>query len=226
MEKNLNSNLPSILHRVSQQQSSNHTIQFLVCWNRKCDFKKKKKTLILVTHSTFENSDCCFCIDNEAVYDVCRRNLDLEKPTYTNVNRIMVINLFLENSFLMLVYLLGSSYFINHSITSFRRCNQCWFNWISNESCSISTYSFSFNYLCSDYFSWKSLSWTINNIWSHISSIRTRKSISQMRSKTWSVFESNWFICLSSNLSVIISRKIYGLLYTLSRWCCTERYQW
>ncbi|CAF0820089.1 unnamed protein product [Rotaria sordida] len=44
---------------------------------------------ILVTHSTFENSDCCFCIDNEAVYDVCRRNLDLEKPTYTNVNRIM-----------------------------------------------------------------------------------------------------------------------------------------
>ena len=24
-------------------------------------------TRILVTHSTFENSDCCFCIDNEAV---------------------------------------------------------------------------------------------------------------------------------------------------------------
>ena len=48
--------------------------------------------IILVTHSTFENSDCCFCIDNEAVYDVCRRNLDLEKPTYTNVNRIMVRN--------------------------------------------------------------------------------------------------------------------------------------
>jgi hypothetical protein len=53
----------------------------------------------LVTHSTFENSDCCFCIDNEAVYDVCRRNLDLEKPTYTNVNRIMVIKKIIKRKF-------------------------------------------------------------------------------------------------------------------------------
>jgi tubulin alpha len=28
-------------------------------------------------------------IDNEAVYDICRRNLDIERPTYTNLNRLV-----------------------------------------------------------------------------------------------------------------------------------------
>ena len=28
-------------------------------------------------------------VDNEALYDVCRRNLDIERPTYTNLNRLL-----------------------------------------------------------------------------------------------------------------------------------------
>ena len=28
-------------------------------------------------------------MDNEALYDVCRRNLDIERPTYTNLNRLI-----------------------------------------------------------------------------------------------------------------------------------------
>merc|ERR1712156_988108 len=28
-------------------------------------------------------------LDNEAVYDICRRNLDIERPTYTNLNRLI-----------------------------------------------------------------------------------------------------------------------------------------
>jgi len=28
-------------------------------------------------------------LDNEAVYDICRRNLDIERPTYTNLNRLV-----------------------------------------------------------------------------------------------------------------------------------------
>ena len=27
--------------------------------------------------------------DNEAIYDICRRNLDIERPTYTNLNRLI-----------------------------------------------------------------------------------------------------------------------------------------
>ena len=26
-------------------------------------------------------------VNNEAIYDICRRNLDIERPSYTNLNR-------------------------------------------------------------------------------------------------------------------------------------------
>uniref|UniRef100_A0A8C6A5G3 Tubulin alpha chain n=1 Tax=Marmota marmota marmota TaxID=9994 RepID=A0A8C6A5G3_MARMA len=41
---------------------------------------------ILTTHTTLEHSDCAFMVDNEAIYDICRCNLDMEHPTYTNLN--------------------------------------------------------------------------------------------------------------------------------------------
>ena len=28
---------------------------------------------ILTTHTTLEHSDCAFMVDNEAIYDICRR---------------------------------------------------------------------------------------------------------------------------------------------------------
>merc|ERR1712045_514247 len=36
-----------------------------------------------------EHSDCAFMVDNEAIYDICRRNLDIDRPTYTNLNRMI-----------------------------------------------------------------------------------------------------------------------------------------
>ncbi|KAH8019685.1 hypothetical protein HPB51_021007 [Rhipicephalus microplus] len=44
---------------------------------------------ILTTHTTLEHSHCAFMVDNEAIYDICRRNLDIERPTYTNLNRLI-----------------------------------------------------------------------------------------------------------------------------------------
>ncbi|ORX94312.1 tubulin alpha-1 chain [Basidiobolus meristosporus CBS 931.73] len=44
---------------------------------------------VLTTHTTLEHSDCSFMVDNEAIYDICRRNLDIERPTYSNLNRII-----------------------------------------------------------------------------------------------------------------------------------------
>jgi len=44
---------------------------------------------ILTTHTTLEHSDCAFMVDNEAIYDICRRNLDVERPSYTNLNRMI-----------------------------------------------------------------------------------------------------------------------------------------
>jgi len=44
---------------------------------------------ILTTHTTLEHSDCAFMVDNEAIYDICRRNLDIERPSYSNLNRLI-----------------------------------------------------------------------------------------------------------------------------------------
>ena len=44
---------------------------------------------ILTTHTTLEHSDCAFMVDNEAIYDICRRNLKIERPSYINLNRLL-----------------------------------------------------------------------------------------------------------------------------------------
>merc|ERR1711907_693335 len=33
--------------------------------------------------------DVAFMLDNEAIYDICRKSLGIEQPTYTNLNRII-----------------------------------------------------------------------------------------------------------------------------------------
>ena len=65
---------------------------------------------ILTTHTTLEHSDCAFMVDNEAIYDICRRNLDIERPTYTNLNRLV---------FMMAVF---SAYFMAMDFWSPFRC--------------------------------------------------------------------------------------------------------
>ena len=44
---------------------------------------------VLAMHSLLEHTDVSIVLDNEALYDICRRNLDIERPTYTNLNRII-----------------------------------------------------------------------------------------------------------------------------------------
>merc|ERR1719333_1396569 len=42
---------------------------------------------VLCVHSLLEHTDVTNQVDNEALYDICRRNLDIERPTYTNLKR-------------------------------------------------------------------------------------------------------------------------------------------
>ncbi|KAG4927609.1 hypothetical protein JHK85_054095 [Glycine max] len=44
---------------------------------------------VLSTHSLLEHTDVVVLLDNEAIYDICRRSLDIERPTYTNLNRLI-----------------------------------------------------------------------------------------------------------------------------------------
>ncbi|KAJ2353752.1 alpha-tubulin, partial [Coemansia sp. RSA 2618] len=44
---------------------------------------------ILTTHTTLEHADCSFMVDNEAIYDICHRNLGITRPTFSNLNRLI-----------------------------------------------------------------------------------------------------------------------------------------
>ena len=44
---------------------------------------------VLSTHSLLEHTDVAIMLDNEAIYDICKRSLDIDRPTYTNLNRVI-----------------------------------------------------------------------------------------------------------------------------------------
>lgn len=44
---------------------------------------------VLSTHSLLEHTDVAVVLDNEAIYDICKRCLDIERPTYKNLNRLI-----------------------------------------------------------------------------------------------------------------------------------------
>jgi len=43
----------------------------------------------LSTHALLEHTDIDVILDNEAIYDIARRSLDVERPSYTNLNRLI-----------------------------------------------------------------------------------------------------------------------------------------
>ncbi|KAH9449661.1 hypothetical protein Pst134EB_020480 [Puccinia striiformis f. sp. tritici] len=44
---------------------------------------------VLTTHTTLEHVDCSFMVDNEAIYEICRKNLGVASPGFTNLNRLI-----------------------------------------------------------------------------------------------------------------------------------------
>jgi tubulin alpha len=44
---------------------------------------------VLSTHSLLEHTDVAFMLDNEAIYDICKSRLNVERPTYSNLNRLI-----------------------------------------------------------------------------------------------------------------------------------------
>ena len=44
---------------------------------------------ILTTHTTLEHTDCAFMVDNEALYDLCQKNLGIDRPSHTALNRLI-----------------------------------------------------------------------------------------------------------------------------------------
>jgi len=44
---------------------------------------------VLSTHSLLEHTDVSIILDNEAIYDLCRRKLAIQRPNYQNLNRLL-----------------------------------------------------------------------------------------------------------------------------------------
>lgn len=44
---------------------------------------------LLTTHTGLEHTDVGFLVDNEAIYEICQKNLNITRPSYTNLNRLI-----------------------------------------------------------------------------------------------------------------------------------------
>ncbi|XP_055377900.1 tubulin alpha-1C chain-like [Condylostylus longicornis] len=44
---------------------------------------------ILTTHCTLDTSDIAFIVDNQAIYDICNKRLNVDRPHYMHLNRLM-----------------------------------------------------------------------------------------------------------------------------------------
>ncbi|KAK4302226.1 hypothetical protein Pmani_025676 [Petrolisthes manimaculis] len=44
---------------------------------------------VLTTHTCLDNSECAFMVDNEAIFDICQRNLNISRPTYKHLNQLI-----------------------------------------------------------------------------------------------------------------------------------------
>lgn len=44
---------------------------------------------VLTTHTSLEHADCAFMVDNEAIYDICLKKLNVDRPNYTNLNHLI-----------------------------------------------------------------------------------------------------------------------------------------
>ncbi|XP_014259632.1 tubulin alpha-4 chain-like [Cimex lectularius] len=44
---------------------------------------------VLATSFTLEHTDCVFLADNEAMYNICKSKLDIDSPSYSNLNQLL-----------------------------------------------------------------------------------------------------------------------------------------
>lgn len=47
---------------------------------------------VLNTNATLDHTECVFVSDNEAMYRICQSCLDIDSPTYSNLNHLLALN--------------------------------------------------------------------------------------------------------------------------------------
>ena len=91
---------------------------------------------ILTTHTTLEHSDCSFMVDNEAIYDICRKSLGIERPDYENLNRLIAQGEFVKRPLPSCV-LITFSCLLHHCFPPLRWLSQCGLERVPDQPCPV-----------------------------------------------------------------------------------------
>lgn len=79
-----------LLERLSAEYSKKSKLEIVIYPSpRVASAVVEPYNAVLSTHSTIDNSDCTFLVDNEAIYDICKRSLDIPRPGYDHLNRLV-----------------------------------------------------------------------------------------------------------------------------------------
>eukprot|EP00211_Chloroparvula_japonica_P002186 CAMPEP_0119118818 /NCGR_PEP_ID=MMETSP1310-20130426/572_1 /TAXON_ID=464262 /ORGANISM="Genus nov. species nov., Strain RCC2339" /LENGTH=463 /DNA_ID=CAMNT_0007108213 /DNA_START=91 /DNA_END=1482 /DNA_ORIENTATION=+ len=79
-----------ILSKVREQYPDKMVSTFSVVPSPKVsDTVVEPYNAVLSMHQLLENADEVFCIDNEALYDICFKTLKLDNPTYGDLNKLV-----------------------------------------------------------------------------------------------------------------------------------------
>ncbi|KAG8234059.1 hypothetical protein J437_LFUL013555 [Ladona fulva] len=79
-----------LMERLSYQYSKKTKLEFSIYPSPKVSTAVVEPyNTVLTAHTTLEHSDCAFIVDNEAIYEICKRNLNIDSPTYFNLNAII-----------------------------------------------------------------------------------------------------------------------------------------
>ena len=77
------------LHRQGLTTPMNLTTPHHACTTQVSDTVVEPYNATLSVHQLVENTDETYCIDNEALYDICFRTLKLTTPTYGDLNHLV-----------------------------------------------------------------------------------------------------------------------------------------
>jgi tubulin alpha len=79
-----------LLEKLSAEFGKKSKLEFSICPSPQvASAVVEPYNSVLTTHNTMEHSDCSFLIDNEALNDMCKNQLGVERPNYTNLNRLI-----------------------------------------------------------------------------------------------------------------------------------------
>lgn len=76
-----------LIERLSAAYGKKSKLQFAICPTPKLSTSiTETYNAVLSTHYTNDHSDCCFLVDNDAIYDIAQRNLGIPSPSYEDLN--------------------------------------------------------------------------------------------------------------------------------------------